>query len=448
MARAMQGSDVYDYKLGRVIGASSAGTTIEWYDFYIFASLFTILGEKFFPEGNDALRILGVFALIYVGFLVRPFGAFFFGRIGDLIGRKVTFLVTISLMGASTFAIGLLPTYETAGIITPLLLVLLRCLQGLALGGEYGGAAIYVAEHAPDHQRGRYTSYIQMTATVGLVLALLVVVGTQSLLGEETFSDWGWRVPFLLSGILVGLALYIRMSLRETPLYTKIKEAKSHSTSPIKHALQEGGAKRMLLILLGATAGQAVVWYTGQFYALVFMQTELGISVVASSTMVGIALILGTPLFLYFGILSDRIGRRNIILAGCALAALTYWPIYLAMDAFQSNFVVLTALVFIQMIYVTMVYGPIAAYLVELFPARVRYTSLSVPYHFGNGWFGGGVPLIATALVTQFGSTDTVDLQGLWYPIGIATMTVVVGAIALKETHHIRIWDEVGEATP
>ncbi|MGH2828475.1 MAG: MFS transporter, partial [Actinomycetota bacterium] len=393
MARAMQGSDVYDYKLGRVIGASSAGTTIEWYDFYIFASLFTVLGEKFFPAGNDALRILGVFALIYVGFLVRPFGAFFFGRIGDLIGRKVTFLVTISLMGASTFAIGLLPTYETAGIITPLLLVLLRCLQGLALGGEYGGAAIYVAEHAPDDQRGRYTSYIQMTATVGLVLALLVVVGTQSLLGEASFLNWGWRVPFLLSGILVGLALYIRMSLRETPLYTKIKEAKTHSTSPIKHAMQEGGAKRMLLILLGATAGQAVVWYTGQFYALVFMQTELGISVVASSTMVGIALILGTPLFLYFGILSDRIGRRNIILAGCGLAALTYWPIYLAMDAFASNFVVLTALVFIQMVYVTMVYGPIAAYLVELFPARVRYTSLSVPYHFGNGWFGGGVPL-------------------------------------------------------
>ena len=236
----MQGSDVYDYKLGRVIGASSAGTTIEWYDFYIFASLFTILGEKFFPEDNDTLQALGVFALIYVGFLVRPFGAFFFGRIGDLIGRKVTFLVTISLMGVSTFAIGLLPTYETAGIITPLILVVLRSLQGLALGGEYGGAAIYVAEHAPDDQRGRYTSYIQMTATLGLVLALIVVVGTQSALGEATFSDWGWRVPFLLSGILVILALYIRMSLRETPLYTKIKEAKAHSTTPVKHALEEG----------------------------------------------------------------------------------------------------------------------------------------------------------------------------------------------------------------
>jgi MFS family permease len=444
----MKGTDVYDYKLGRVIGASSAGTTIEWYDFYIFASLFAILGEKFFPEGNDALRILGVFALIYVGFLVRPFGAFFFGRIGDLIGRKVTFLVTITVMGVSTFAIGLLPTYETAGIITPILLVLLRCLQGLALGGEYGGAAIYVAEHAPDHQRGRYTSYIQMTATIGFVLALLVVVGTETTLGEETFSDWGWRVPFLLSGILVGLALYIRMSLRETPLYTKIKEAKTHSTTPVKHALEEGGWKRMLIILLGATAGQAVVWYTGQFYALVFMQTELGISVVASSTMVGIALVLGTPLFFFFGSLSDRIGRKKIILAGCAIAALTYFPIYAAMDAFQDNYVVLTGLVFIQMVYVTMVYGPIAAYLVELFPARVRYTSLSIPYHLGNGWFGGGVPLIATFLVQRLGSEETVDLQGLFYPVTVATMTAVVGWIMLRETHHIRIWDEVGEATP
>ena len=447
MARAMQGTDVYDYKLGRVIGASSAGTTIEWYDFYIFASLFAILGEKFFPEGNDTLRVLGVFALIYVGFLVRPFGAFFFGRIGDLIGRKVTFLVTITVMGVSTFAIGLLPTYETAGIITPVLLVVLRCLQGLALGGEYGGAAIYVAEHAPDDQRGRYTSYIQMTATIGFVLALLVVVGTETTLGEERFSDWGWRVPFLLSGVLVVLALYIRMSLRETPLYTKIKEAKTNSTTPIKHALEEGGWKRMLIILLGATAGQAVVWYTGQFYALVFMQTELDISVVASSTIVGIALVLGTPLFFFFGSLSDRVGRRNIILGGCLLGALTYFPIYAAMDAFQDNYVALTGLVFIQMIYVTMVYGPIAAYLVELFPARVRYTSLSIPYHLGNGWFGGGVPLIATALVERYGG-DGVNLQGLFYPVTIAAMTTVVGFFALHETHHIRIWDEVGEVTP
>jgi MFS family permease len=452
MARAatLPGQQVYDYKLGRVIAASSAGTTIEWYDFYIFASLFTILSEKFFPPGNDALRILGIFALIYVGFLVRPFGAFFFGRIGDLIGRKYTFLLTITLMGAATFAIGLLPTYETAGIITPLLLVLLRCTQGLALGGEYGGAAIYVAEHAPDDKRGQYTSFIQMTATLGLVLALLVVVGTESIMGEGAFGDWGWRIPFWLSGILVILAIYIRLSLRETPLYTRIKEAKQNSLSPIKDALEMGGWQRMLVILLGATAGQAVVWYTGQFYALVFMQTELGISVVASSLIVGTALVLGTPFFWVFGRLSDRVGRKPIILLGCLLAAVSYIPLYAGMTAVSDplNYPAMVGLVFIQMIYVTMVYGPIAAYLVELFPARVRYTSLSIPYHFGNGWFGGGVPLIATALVTRLGSTETVDYQGLFYPIGVALMTTVVGFAMLRETHHVRIWDEVSGAKP
>ena len=453
-AARLDGHDVYDYKLGKVIAASSAGTTIEWYDFYIFASLFAILGEKFFPPGNDALRLLGIFALIYVGFLVRPFGAFFFGRIGDLIGRKYTFMITITIMGLATFAIGFLPTYETAGIITPIILVVLRCLQGLALGGEYGGAAIYVAEHAPDDKRGHYTSYIQMTATIGLVLALLVVVGTGEILGEERFSDWGWRVPFLLSGALVALALYIRLSLRETPLYTKIKEAKQQSVTPIKHAMEEGGWKRMLLILLGATAGQAVVWYTSQFYTLVFMQTELKISVMASSFIVGAALLLGTPFFLVFGKLSDRVGRKPIILLGCVLAAITYVPLYAAMNSFSDltneiNYLFLIGLVFIQMIYVTMVYGPIAAYLVELFPARVRYTSLSIPYHFGNGWFGGGVPLIATFLVQRLGSEDSVDYWGLMYPIGIATMTAVVGFFMLKETNHIRIWDEVsGEAAP
>jgi MFS family permease len=448
---ASPGQDVYDYKLGRVIAASSAGTTIEWYDFYIFASLFAILGEKFFPEGNDVLRILGVFALVYVGFLVRPFGAFFFGRIGDLIGRKYTFMVTITLMGVSTFAIGLLPTYAQAGIVTPILLVLLRCLQGLALGGEYGGAAIYVAEHAPDGERGRYTSYIQMTATVGLVLALIVVVGTTEILGTARFEDWGWRLPFLLSGLLVIIAIYIRLSLRETPLYAKIKEAKAHSTAPIKDAMEMGGWKRMALVLFGATAGQAVVWYTGQFYAYVFLQTELGIDVVPSALIVGIALILGTPFFFVFGKLSDRIGRKPIIMVGCILAALTYFPLYLGMTAVSDplNYPAMIGLVFIQMLYVTMVYGPIAAYLVELFPARVRYTSLSIPYHFGNGWFGGGVPLIATALVTRFGGGDnSVDYQGLLYPITIALMTAVVGGIALKETHHVRIWDEVAEAKP
>ncbi|HEX2030009.1 MAG TPA: MFS transporter [Actinomycetota bacterium] len=449
-AKARSGLEVYDYKLSRVIAASSAGTTIEWYDFYIFASLFALLSTKFFPETeNPVLGILGIFALVYVGFLVRPFGAFFFGRIGDLVGRKVTFLVTISVMGVSTFLIGLLPTFETAGWLSAILLFLLRVAQGLALGGEYGGAAIYVAEHAPDDQRGRHTSWIQMTATLGLVLALLMVVGTETVLGTATFEAWGWRIPFLLSGVLIALAIYIRLSLRETPLYTRIKEAKKHSVSPIKDAFQLGGGKRMLLVLLGATAGQAVVWYTGQFYALVFLQTELGLSVQRSSLIVGIALLLGVPFFWVFGALSDRIGRKPIILGGCLLAAVTYYPLYLGLTAVRGNFAGLVGLVFIQMLYVTMVYGPIAAYLVELFPARVRYTSLSIPYHFGNGWFGGGVPLIATSLVAAFGAGEaSVDYQGLFYPIAIAVMTFVVGLATLRETHHVRIWDEVPEAAP
>jgi MFS family permease len=354
-------------------------------------------------------------------------------------------------MGASTFAIGLLPTYEAVGVITPILLVLLRCVQGLALGGEYGGAAIYVAEHAPDNQRGKYTSFIQMTATVGLILALVVVVGTQEVIGEAAFSDYGWRIPFLLSGLLVLLAIYIRLSLRETPLYTKIKESKQNSTTPVKDALKEGGASRMAKVLFGATAGQAVVWYTGQFYALVFMQNELGLSVVASSTVVGVGLLLGTPLFYVFGNLSDSIGRKRIILTGCLLAALTYFPLFRLLETFADpiNYVGLIAVVFVMMVYVTMVYGPIAAYLVELFPARVRYTSLSVPYHFGNGWFGGGVPFIASTLVTWFGGgDDTIDYEGLWYPVAVALMTVVVGSVALKETNHVRIWDEVSGAQP
>ena len=437
----------YDYKLSRVIAAASAGTTIEWYDFYIFASLFTLLGTKFFPGDDPILNALGIFALVYVGFLVRPFGAFFFGRIGDLIGRKVTFLLTITLMGASTFAIGLLPTYETTGWLAAILLVILRILQGLALGGEYGGAAIYVAEHAPDDARGQHTSWIQMTATVGLVLALVMVVGVQAVIGEEAFNDQGWRIPFLLSGLLVILAIYIRLSLKETPLYTKIKEAKQLSKSPITDALHEGGWQRILLVLIGMTAGQAVVWYTGQFYAYVFLQTELLIPVTTSAIIVGTGLILGTPLFWVFGRLSDRIGRKPIILGGCLLAALTYIPIYRAMTSFRDNYVALVVLVFIQMVYVTMVYGPIAAYLVELFPGNVRYTSLSIPYHLGNGWFGGGVPLFATFIVGELGGgPDVVDLQGLSYPIVIALMTVVVGFFTLKETHHIRIWDEVDGA--
>jgi MFS family permease len=444
------GVQTYDYKLPKIIAASSAGTLIEWYDFYIFGSLATILATQFYPEGNPTAAFLATLATFATGFAVRPFGAVVFGRIGDIIGRKFTFVLTISIMGAATFIIGLLPTYTAIGIAAPIILVLLRILQGLALGGEYGGAAIYVAEHAPDDKRGYYTGYIQTTATLGLFLALGVVVILNLMLGEAAFERWGWRVPFLLSGILVALALYIRWSLRETPLFARLKEAGKSSRKPISDAFRNGGWKLILLALFGATAGQAVVWYTGQFYALFFLQDTLGIELVPSSLIVMVALVLATPFFLVFGRLSDRIGRKPIIMGGCLIAAITYVPIYAAMNAVADPFtlgsaVLLTLLVFIQVIYVTMVYGPIAAYLVELFPAKVRYTSLSIPYHIGNGDFGGLTPFIAVAIVAGTGNI----YAGLAYPIVVAVMTFIVGTFFLKETNKVRIWDEVGgEAMP
>ena len=440
------GQDVYEYKLPTIIAASSAGTLIEWYDFYIFGSLFTVLQVVLFPEQSEVARLLGILALFWVGFIVRPFGAFFFGRIGDLIGRKYTFILTISIMGGATFLMGLLPPFSAIGWFAVAIVVILRILQGLALGGEYGGAAIYVAEHSPDHQRGYYTAYIQTTATLGLVLALAVVVTVTNVLGEEALFSWGWRIPFLLSGILVGIALYVRLRLRETPLFTRIKEAKQHSLSPIADAMGHGGWKRILLVLLGATAGQAVVWYTGQFYAFAFLQDPLGLDIVPAAVVVMVALLAASPFFLVFGKLSDRVGRKPIILGGCVLAAITYLPIYSAMEAFASppNYVALTLLIFIQVIYVTMVYGPIAAYLVELFPAKVRYTSLSVPYHLGNGWFGGGTPFIVAAIAAGTNTT----FGGLAYPIGVALMTAIIGAFFLRETKDVRIWDEVTGAQP
>jgi MFS family permease len=439
------GVETYDYKLPKIIAASSAGTLIEWYDFYIFGSLATILATQFYPEGDPTAAFLATLATFATGFAVRPFGAVVFGRIGDIVGRKFTFVLTISIMGAATFIIGLLPTYAAIGIAAPIILVLLRILQGLALGGEYGGAAIYVAEHSPDDRRGYYTGYIQTTATLGLLLALGVVVVLNLMLGEAAFERWGWRVPFLLSGILVALALYIRWSLRETPLFARLKEAGKSSRKPISDAFRNGGWKLILLALFGATAGQAVVWYTGQFYALFFLQDTLGIDLVPSSLIVMVALVLATPFFLVFGRLSDRIGRKPIILGGCLIAAITYVPIYAAMNAVAKPFTLgsaalLTLLVFIQVIYVTMVYGPIAAYLVELFPAKIRYTSLSIPYHIGNGDFGGLTPFIATAIVAATGNI----YAGLAYPIAVAVMTFIVGTFFLKETNKVRIWDEVG----
>jgi MFS family permease len=449
VARSNPGMQVYDYKLPKIIAASSAGTLIEWYDFYIFGSLATILATQFYPEGNPTTAFLATLATFATGFAVRPFGAVVFGRIGDIVGRKFTFVLTISIMGAATFVIGLLPTFAAIGIAAPIILVLLRILQGLALGGEYGGAAIYVAEHAPDDRRGYYTGYIQTTATLGLLLALAVVVVIRLLLGEAAFEEWGWRIPFLLSGILVALALYIRWSLRETPLFTRLKESGRSSRKPLSDSFRNGGWKLILLALFGATAGQAVVWYTGQFYALFFLQETLKIDIVPSSLIVMVALVLATPFFLVFGRLSDRIGRKPIILGGCLIAAITYVPIYAAMNAVATPFtftsaVLLTLLVFVQVVYVTMVYGPIAAYLVELFPAKIRYTSLSIPYHIGNGDFGGLTPFIASAIVVATGNI----YAGLVYPIAVALMTFIVGTFFLKETNQVRIWDEVGGAEP
>jgi MFS family permease len=365
-----------------------------------------------------------------------------FGRIGDLVGRKFAFLVTLLIMGGATAAIGFLPTYSQIGMAAPILLVILRLLQGLALGGEYGGAAIYVAEHSPDGKRGFYTSFIQTTATLGLFLSLGVILVVRASMSEEAFRDWGWRIPFLLSIVLVGLSYYIRSRLAESPLYTRLKQAGKTSKAPITDSFGTWPRwKFFLLVLFGATAGQAVVWYTGQFYALFFMQTVLQVPLTMSYLIVAAALILGTPMFIVFGALSDRIGRKKVMMAGNLLAALSYYPIYMAMKHFSDpvNPVMLTALVLIQVVFVTMVYGPIAAFLVEAFPAKIRYTSLSLPYHFGNGWFGGFLPLIATALVARTGNI----YAGLLFPITVALTTFVVGSLYLTEQHKTRIWDEV-----
>ena len=431
----------------RVIAASSAGTMIEWYDFYIFGSLGAIISPLFYPADNEAISFLVFLATFATGFAVRPFGAIVFGRIGDLVGRKYAFLVTLLIMGGSTTAIGLLPTYAQIGIAAPILLVILRLLQGLALGGEYGGAATYVAEHVPDGKRGFYTSFIQTTATIGLFVSLAVILAVRLPLGERQFAEWGWRIPFLLSVLLVAMSYYIRMRLKESPLFTQLKATGKASTSPLRDSMgNKKNWKLMTLALFGATAGQAVVWYTGQFYALFFLQTVLKVDFVTANIIVAIALLLGTPLFVFFGALSDRVGRKRVMMAGCLIAALSYFPIYQGMSYFAAdprnpNIAMLVLLVFIQVVFVTMVYGPIAAFLVELFPAKIRYTSMSLPYHFGNGWFGGFTPLIASSLVALTGY----NYAGLAFPIAIALMTFVIGTKYLKETHEVRIWDEVKE---
>jgi MFS family permease len=512
----------------RVIFASSLGTVFEWYDFYLYATLAPFFAALFFPSGNDTAALLSAFATYAAGFLVRPFGALVFGRIGDLVGRKYTFLVTIVVMGFSTFAVGLLPTFQTIGWGAPILLVSLRLLQGLALGGEYGGAATYVAEHAPQHQRGYDTAWIQTTATLGFFLSLAVIYMCRftGWIAPADFAQWGWRIPFLVSLILLIFSIYIRLKLNESPVFQRMKAEGKGSKAPLRDSfLKYPNNKYVLLALLGATAGQGVVWYTGQFYALFFLIITLKLDGATTYTLIAISLLIGTPFFIVFGALSDKIGRLKIILAGCLIAAVTYFPLFKALthyvnpalETFQTttpvtvaakdcafhvfvtpftkysecdrakdyltklglsftstdlpasspdnvvvkigstelkgwdekraaetlkaagypasadkskiNYPMTLLILVIMMIYVTMVYGPIAAFLVELFPTRIRYTSMSLPYHIGNGWFGGMLPLLATAMVAASGDI----YYGLWYPIVVALMTVVIGVLFLRD---------------
>ena len=513
----------------RVIFASSLGTVFEWYDFYLYATLAPFFAALFFPKGNDTAALLSSFATYAAGFLVRPFGALFFGRIGDIVGRKYTFLVTITVMGASTFLVGCLPRFSTIGWVAPTLLVLLRLLQGLALGGEYGGAATYVAEHAPENKRGYDTSWIQTTATLGFFLALLVILVCRVSLSKEAFGEWGWRIPFMVSLFLLIFSIYIRLKLEESPVFRKIKGEGKTSKAPLTESFgQWANLKIVLLALFGATAGQGVVWYTGQFYALFFLQITLKLDYQIAYVLIAISLVLGTPFFIVFGRLSDRIGRKKIIMAGCLLGALTYVPLFKGLTHFVNpdleaasaktsitmtaggcnfhvfvgpwskfsecdkakdfltkqgvsftsvqaadatvvtkigdvelkgwdeakykaamkaagyptkadpskvNYVMTELILLILVLYVTMVYGPIAAFLVELFPARIRYTSMSLPYHIGNGWFGGMLPLLATAMVASSGNI----YNGLWYPIVVAAATLIIGSLTLRETKNAKV---------
>ncbi|MBJ6145415.1 MFS transporter [Hymenobacter sp. BT559] len=460
----------------QVITASSVGTVIEWYDFYIFGSLAAIIGPVLFGHaGKIEDTLLGALAVFGAGFVVRPFGAMFFGRLGDMIGRKYTFLVTLLIMGGATFITGLIPGYDKIGIAAPAIVVVLRLLQGLALGGEYGGAATYVAEYAPDAKRGYYTSFIQITATGGLILSISVILITRKMMGEEAFKEWGWRIPFLLSGALVIASYYIRKKLHESPLFAKAKATGTTSKSPLRDSFVNPINRRLVLIaLFGVTMGQGVIFYTSQFQAFTFMNATLKLDIVHSSIIMVVAMLLATPLFIYFGSLSDRIGRKKIIMTGMICGALFTIPLFYGIKAFAGplteitpatvdaagkavpavmkaltpNIPAMIALVFCLVVFVTMVYGPIAAYLVELFPTSVRYTSLSVPYHIGNGVFGGFVPLIATSIgvwaAAQPAGTfakEHSSLVGLVYPVVIALICFFVGMAMMKDVRNVKLMD-------
>lgn len=469
-ARATPTSGVFDRRGGaniwQVIGASSVGTMIEWYDFYIFGSLATVINTKFFPSKNETAALLGTLAIFAAGFAARPFGALFFGRIGDLIGRKYTFLLTLLMMGGATFAIGLLPSYGTIGVAAPIILLAIRLCQGLALGGEYGGAAVYVAEHVEDRRRGFYTSFIQTTATLGLFVSLLVILAVRESLSASDFASWGWRLPFLLSIFLVGISVFIRLRLRESPLFSALKSAGRTSRMPITESFgSKAKWQTVLMVLWGAAAGQAVVWYTGQFYALTWLQQApvkiaerpdipplsiAGVSGNDATIIMAVALALATPFFIVFGALSDRIGRKPVMMVGNLLGAVLTIPIFMTMRHFTpagGNYqpVMLVLCAFVLVLFVTMVYGPIAAFLVESFPSRVRYTSVSLPYHIGNGYFGGFLPLIATAIVAnqvEHGNRSFAPYAGLLYPVTVAAITFVVGTLLLRETRHNSLTEE------
>ena len=536
----------------KVIFASSLGTVFEWYDFYLYGSLAAIIAKQFFAGLDPTSAFIFALFAFAAGFIVRPFGALFFGRLGDMIGRKYTFLVTILIMGLSTFVVGLLPNYASIGVMAPVILIILRMLQGLALGGEYGGAATYVAEHAPHGKRGAYTSWIQTTATLGLFLSLIVILATRNIVGEEAFAAWGWRIPFLISIALLAVSVWIRLTMNESPAFQKMKSEGKTSKAPLTESFgQWKNLKIVLLALFGLVAGQAVVWYTGQFYALFFLQSVLKVDASTANIMIAIALLIGTPFFVIFGSLSDKIGRKSIILAGLLLACLTYFPLFKALtqaanpalaaaqasnqvivtanpaecsfggnpvareidfrtscdiakrflaanavsyenaagtgaavvkigskeivapagnvvggkfdeasataiaafkkevsdtlkadgypakaDPAQMNKPLMIAILTLLVIYVTMVYGPIAAALVEMFPTRIRYTSMSLPYHIGNGWFGGMLPTISFAMVASNGNM----YYGLWYPIVIAAVTFVIGLLFVRETKDVDIY--------
>ncbi|MEP7187185.1 MAG: MFS transporter [Rhodanobacter sp.] len=545
---AIDGRDALDVNHKRIILASSLGTVFEWYDFYLYGSLAVIIGKQFFSGLNEASQLVFALLAFAAGFAVRPFGALVFGRLGDRVGRKYTFLITIVIMGLSTFLVGVLPSYGSIGVLAPVILIALRMLQGLALGGEYGGAATYVAEHAPPGKRGLYTSFIQITATFGLFISLLVILGCKWLFGDK-FDEWGWRVPFLLSSLLLAVSVYIRMQLSESPVFQQMKDEGKTSKAPLTESFARWGNLRLVLLaLFGATAGQAVVWYCGQFYAMYFLGSTLRIDGTTTQLLIAAALLIGTPFFVFFGWLSDKVGRKPVVLAGCLLAALTYFPIFQGLTHFgnpaieaarasapvtvvadpanchlqinltgtstftsacdiakstlakrgvpydnkaapagtlatvmvgtkgldsfsgaglakadfaaqtktfgeklgavldqagypskaepaRSNYPMLIVLLTLLVLYVTMVYGPIAAWLVEMFPTNIRYTSMSLPYHIGNGWFGGFLPSVSFAIVALTGNI----YSGLWYPVIIASMTFVIGLFFVKETKDVDI---------